>query len=180
MPANVKNLFEFQKCSSYKCQCGFETRNRERNDNTIMVHRNRSKSIQFNELFHRNVTQECTQCKETTVHFTEQRFSFDIESKCVVMRIKKMIQENGRIVQLKSKITNYDCDNIILPSDNNQIFRIKAVIQHIGDTPFSGHYVAIVRNSAKWLKISDNRLIGNYERLVPNLTDISLIYLEKY
>lgn len=94
-----------------------------------------------------------------------------------------MFTDNIETHQYRTKITNVDIDNILLPSknilNNNQKFRIKAVIQHIGDSTHSGHYKAIVRTVTGWQTISDSDLESTDSYLINNLTDIMLMFLER-
>ncbi len=52
-------------------------------------------------------------------------------NKFVIVRINNYTQSsNGIRIRNNSEITNFDCNNIYIPNDNNIRFRAKSVIMH--------------------------------------------------
>ncbi|XP_050307506.1 uncharacterized protein LOC126744192 [Anthonomus grandis grandis] len=61
---------------------------------------------------------------------------------------------------------------------DDQIFRVKSVVRHHGNTIGSGHYTSIVNYNDQWWKCDDNRIsrISSFDN---SLEDVYLILLEK-
>ena len=44
-----------------------------------------------------------------------------------------MVTQNGCVMKINTKITNYDVDKIMIPNNQNLTFKINSAIVHIGE-----------------------------------------------
>ncbi len=128
---------------------------------------------------------DCNKCGQKTIQKDSNKYIIPPYNKFVIIRINNYTHSsNGNRIRNNSEITNFDCNNLYIPNDNNIRFRVKSVIMHFSSTNNNGHYIVWTRFSIfhKWLRIDDISGVSqvrNFANLKKSLTDVYLIYLEK-
>ena len=138
--------------------------------------------MNFTDMFSliKNVEIACHICK-TSQHIVEKQIHFPKHNKFLIIRINLAEIEHNAI-RLKTKITNFECQNINIPGAEDT-FKVKIAVQHIAfnenNNYGGGHYVAWINlNVNKWMMISDT--VCTLHSTLPNhLEDIYYLVLEK-
>jgi hypothetical protein len=119
----------------------------------------------------------CEKCKKITKHKIQQSFQFPDTNKFIIARLNNF---NNQMKRLTNYITDYDADKILFPNESNILYKIQSAIEHLGDSPNSGHYVIWTRHGDGWKRISDDESRNSLDKEISeNLQKFCLLFLKK-
>ena len=123
-------------------------------------HTNQSETLTGQNKFH------CSRCARK-VPIATRAYSVTTSPPCLWIQLNRFTSDLfGNVTQKVQKSVAFG-EHFVLPlaSGESSSYRLQAVIDHIGSTPTSGHYVANIRKpgpsnhvSSEWLKMDDSQV----------------------
>ena len=173
----LKEHAHFKTIVKRTCPCG-ETDHREVRSYAIYLSRTKNKEIKFRDMFKSPHVFDCAVCFRKTSQIDTNSYHFSDDSRFLVIRLHTYEFNNNSFHTLKSDITEIDIDRVIIPNQQNIIFKLNSAIGHIGADHRSGHYICWCRKLDKWQRISDTDC-RNYSSFIKNLKGLYLLFLER-
>ena len=167
----VKKYFEFEIIQVYRCKnCKLETRTVKSDQMHYCEVTPDSSSL--NELLITSFQYDIEKRCECSVHNTKFtcRLGFKKLPKLFVVGLKRAIFDK-KTIKLKTEIKLSHLLKLATTNKEKKIYKLNAVVNHIGESPTSGHYIGFFyrRFNKNWFRVNDG---------VVNQCDLSDVFEE--